>query len=93
MPEQDSVDQACQEHDPPPLSNVAPPQVEPPALHGLVIGDFVIEGIDDDANRANSLFVLRATPSHDAELWSILEVKYLQKIRLNHGCDGAYPHR
>ena len=38
MPEQDSVDQACQEHDPPPLSNVAPPQVEPPALHGLVIG-------------------------------------------------------
>ena len=46
MPEQDSVDQACQEHDPPPLSNVTPPQVEPPALHGLVIGDFVIEGIE-----------------------------------------------
>ncbi len=48
------MDQACQEHDPPPLSNVAPPQVEPPALHSLVIGDFVIEGIDDDANRAHA---------------------------------------
>ena len=55
MSEQDSVGQACQEGDPPPLSNVVPTQVEPPALHGLVIGQFVIEGIDDDgANMAHA---------------------------------------
>jgi hypothetical protein len=38
----------------PPLPNAALPQVEPPALYGLVIGTFVIEGIDDDANRAHA---------------------------------------
>jgi hypothetical protein len=54
MSDQDPVDQDFQEPDPPPLPNVAPPQVQPPALHGLLIGDFVIEGIDDVANRAHA---------------------------------------
>jgi hypothetical protein len=53
MSEQDPADQDCQEPDPP-LPNAALPQVEPPALHGLVIGTFVIEGINDDANRAHA---------------------------------------
>jgi len=54
MSEQDPVDQDCQEPDPdpPPLPNATLPQVEPPAL--LVIGGFVIKGIDDDANRAHA---------------------------------------
>ena len=63
MSEQDSVDHR-QEGDPPPLSNVVPTQVEPPALHGLVIGEFVIEGIDDDgANLAHArLFYEKLLP-------------------------------
>ena len=48
---------------PPPLPNVAAPQVQPPTLHGLVIGDFVIEGIDDDANRVHArLFYKQLLP-------------------------------
>ena len=70
MPEQDPVDQDCQEPDPPPLPNAALPQVEPPAL--LVIGDFVIKGIDDDADRDHAhLFYEQLLPmmQHSGPSW------------------------
>ena len=68
---------------PPPLSNVAPPQVEPPALHGLVIGDFVIEGIDDDANRAHArLFYEQLLPmmQNSGPSWKLSTRKKYDRI-------------
>jgi hypothetical protein len=83
MLEQDPVDQDCQEPDPPPLPNAALPQVEPPALHGLVIGDFVIEGIDDDANRAHAhLFYEQLLPmmQNSGPSWKLSTRKKYDRI-------------